>query len=102
MSDAKQLFAIVRYSGRVEMAKDNLDYFGILAQVYREIQGSGSNADLPNKLMLNGSIVVDGNLDTVAWRYGNDHYAAEEAARAATREKHRPAWLAPTTEREGR
>jgi len=76
-----------------EVVDLTLGYFSVLEQVYAEHQSAGGNWDAPSKLLIDGVIVIDGKLSSLAWDWGQDRRKRLAAVEDATRLAHAPAWL---------
>jgi len=94
-------YVVMRKSGRVMMFRGGLGadathsqgpYFSILETIATELMSAGSDYDPPEKLFLNGKVVVDCGLDSLAYDYQRDKVAAREAASNAVANIHTPAW----------
>lgn len=69
-------------------------YWSILQKIFTEYQSAGSQWDRPWVLMLDGRIVVEGELSEVAWDYCTKLREAEKLIRQSVRDGHMPDWLA--------
>lgn len=90
-------FVVIRYSGDVVSMKHSaggwMDFWEVLSAVRTEVQSAGSTADLPKALMMDGQIVVDGGLHSIAYNYGEALWKAQVAARERIMDQFRPEWL---------
>jgi hypothetical protein len=92
------VFVVLTISGKVWRKPTETGYFGLLRDVYVEMQGSGSNWDAPWRLLMNGEMVIPEKLKDIAWEYCRADDEARWAAAKKVREAHRPIWLLKATE----
>lgn len=106
MSDAKKLYVVMRRSGAIMrfasgLGSDGNSHAGpytlILDAIANEHASAGGDYDRPERLFLNGELVVPRGLTDLAWEYQRDAVAARETARRAVNDLHRPAWLTDET-----
>jgi len=84
MAKARNYVAIDT-AGRAENIKPEWDWFDILDWVSRTVGSAGGNTPLPDKLLLNGEIIVPADLHTMGWKYGQAQRYEYEQARQKVR-----------------
>lgn len=98
----KSIYAVMRRSGRMMQFRDALSgnstesggpYLHILGVVVTEFQSAGSDWDAPDKLFLNGNLVVAKGLSDLAWKFHQDKIGARDAAYNTVKNIHMPDWL---------
>ena len=62
-------YVIIDTAGRAENVKDGWGWFEILDHVVMVVSSAGSQNPLPDKLLLNGTMIIRGNLHDTAWRF---------------------------------
>jgi hypothetical protein len=93
---------IRRFSGGLSSGTESLGpYLSILDGIYIEFQSAGGNWDRPDKLFLNGKIVVESGLADLAWKYAQDRAAATQAAVNAVRNIHIQDWAPDDEQKPG-
>lgn len=101
MTDKKDVYVVMRASGKIMQFRDGISgdrsqsagpYTSILDTIANEMSGSGGDWDQPEKLFLNGVLVIDSGLSSKAFEYQRDSVAAREQARRAVNKLHRPDW----------
>lgn len=90
---AEPIFVVLTITGKVWRRPTETGYFGILRDVYTEMQGAGSQWDAPWKLLMDGNMVITERLKDVAWEFCKAHDEARWAAAARVEAAHRPHWL---------
>ncbi len=102
MKSGKSTYLVMRRSGSVMMFSSGLGgssgqsegpYLHILGVVATEMQSAGSDWDAPDKLFLNGNLMVERGLTDLAWKYRTDEVDARDAALRKVRNMHMPNWL---------
>jgi hypothetical protein len=88
----------MRHSGIGTLTETEGPYLSILSAIADEHQSAGGNYDRPDKLFLNGELVVERGLCDLAWKFRQDELGSREAASRAVKNMHMPAWL-PADER---
>jgi len=97
----KKTYVVMRKSGRVMMFRGGLGadnthsqgpFLSILDTIATELMSAGSDYDPPEKLFLNGKVVVERGLDSLAYAYRQDSVAAAGAASDEVKNIHTPAW----------
>lgn len=103
----KPIYTVMRRSGRIMQFRDGLagdrtetagGYLHILDVVATEMGSAGSTWDAPDKLFLNGNLVVEKGLANIAWDYRQDRIDAGEAVSRYLKNIHTPDWV-PDEER---
>jgi hypothetical protein len=101
VGELKKIYVVMRRSGAIMRFRDGLSgdqtshggpYTFILDAIANELNSAGGEYDAPDKLFLNGKVVVESALATKAWEYQRDAVAAREQARRAVNALHRPEW----------
>lgn len=87
------VYVVLTLSGKVWPQKVDTGYFGILSQVFAEMQSAGSGWDAPWRLLRNGEMVVPSKLNDLAFAYGDEDRKARGEAYVRVQGKHAPEWL---------
>lgn len=90
---AEPVFVVLTISGKVWRKPTETGYFGLLRDVYIEMQGAGSQWDAPWKLLMNGNMVVSEKLNNLAYDFCTAADEARWAAAAKVEMFHHPDWL---------
>jgi hypothetical protein len=90
---ADPIFVVLTISGKVWKRPTETGYFGILRDVYVEMQGAGGNWDAPWRLLMDGQMVIPEKLNDLAYAYCKAADEARWAAAARVEDQHRPEWL---------
>lgn len=107
MSGEAKRYVVMRCSGAIRRMDTGISgtgtesagpYLAILDSIYQEYQSAGGNWDRPDKLFLDGKLVVPSGLADLAWNYGRDRSDATSAAQRAVQNLHIQDW-APDDER---
>lgn len=100
MTAKKPVYVVMRKSGRV-MSPTGLTagthwegpLFSIYSAIAQESGQSNSDYDPPDRLFLDGKLVVEGGLYNMAHRYVSDMREAEEYARRQVCREHQHPWM---------
>lgn len=90
---AEPIFVVLTISGKVWKKPSETGYFGLLRDVYTEMQTAGGSWDAPWMLIMDRKVVVPEKLKDVAWDYCQEADKARWAAVSAVSERHHPEWL---------
>lgn len=90
---AEPVFVVLTISGKVWRKPTETGYFGVLRDIYVEMQGAGSQWDAPWKLLMDGNMVVPSKLNDIAYSFCKASDEARWAAAAKVQDAHCPVWL---------
>lgn len=90
---ADPIFVVLTISGKVWRKPTETGYFGLLRDVYTEMQSAGGSWDAPWMLIMDRKVVIPEKLKDVAWEFCTEADKARWAAHARVEDKHRPEWF---------
>jgi len=97
-----KVYAVMRRSGCMMVFRGGLGaaaahttggYLAILSQIGDEMMSAGGEYDAPDKLFLNGKLMVESGLSEMAYQYHRDTVSARQAAAREVQNLHTPRWL---------
>lgn len=108
-SDKKSNYVVMRRSGQIMTFRDGIGgspqsggpYLHILGVIADELQSAGNTYDAPEKLFLDGKLVVERGLKDLAWNYRQDSVGARDAAANEVKNLHMPNWLPADEQKPG-
>lgn len=95
LGKSEPVYVVLTASGRVWSGKPGvMTWFCILDAIHNEFMSAGGSWDRPDKLIVNGTVVVERGLADVAYAYGQKSNKERWAAAARVQDEFRPDWYA--------
>lgn len=102
MSGVEPIYVVINRSGRVWNGRPGvMTWFSILDAIHVEFMSAGGEWDRPDKLLVNGEMVVASGLADIAWEYGEKLKIARFAAQDKVNADFSPDWYAKLAVKRG-